>query len=63
MDADGGHFHVHSRSSGPSGGSLYGGASFKIEKLISLHEKGPENLKNEVNPALCRPYDPLHIVN
>ena len=45
-------------SSGASGGSLHGGAIFKVEKThFSAWKRGPENRKNEVKlrPPLCRP--------
>ena len=45
-------------SSGASGDSLHGGASFRVEKAhFAAWKKGPENSKNEVKlrPPLCRP--------
>ena len=51
-------------SSGASGGSLHGGASFKEEKgHFAAWKKGPESRKNEVElrpPPLCCPPEALY---
>ena len=49
-------------SRGASGGSLRGGASFKVEKAhFAAWKKGPENRKNEVKlPPSVSPHEALY---